>query len=143
MPVVESVCALHDFFNSLTANKQAMDSEQETQHDDDVPRTKPYCVAGADSLTSHIWKQSDGQGRFRYRFNLFRILRTGTVTQLLRPRDVLSLAKFVRVISQVLVDDGCISLRQRRVLSRLAVALDELLENEKKMEAEERKTQDS
>jgi hypothetical protein len=81
------------------------------------------------SLTSNIWKRSHGYEKYRYSFNLFRTKRNGKVTNLFRPDDVLPLANFVRVISQVLVDDGCISPEQRRVFLVLAAAMDEFLDS--------------
>lgn len=93
-----------------------------------TPKSKPYCIVGAGNLTSNVWKRTRAGERVVYRFNLFRTKRNGRVTQLLRPEDVLPLAKFVRVISQVLADDGCTSCDQRHLLQFLADALDELLE---------------
>ena len=114
-----------------------MTNEQEPKAPAQLTRLKPYCVVGAGCLTSHIWKQGDGDEQFSYRFNLFRTQRNGRVTQLLRPDDVLPLAKFVCVISQVLVDDGCISQEHRRIMRHLASALDDLLDSEELRHSEE------
>ena len=95
----------------------------------DEPESKPYCIVGAGSLTSNVWKETHNTCEFRYRFNLYRTKRSGKVTNRFRPGDVLSLAKFVRVVSQVLADDGCITTEQRRLFSFLATAMDEILES--------------
>lgn len=94
-----------------------------------TPQPKPYCIVGAGHLTSHLWIRIQSDESVVYRFNLFRTQRNGRVTQLLRPQDVLPLAKFVRVISQVLVDDGCTSPKVGRLLKHLATALDDVIES--------------
>ena len=106
-----------------------MNTDQEPELPRDEPESKPYCIVGAGRLTSSVWKQSRGSDEFRYRFNLFRTKRSGKVTNRFRPQDVLSLAKFVRVISQVLVDDGCVTAEQRQLLVFLDTAMDEILES--------------
>ncbi|QDV85449.1 hypothetical protein [Planctomycetes bacterium TBK1r] len=106
-----------------------MNTDQEPEQPQKQPESKPYCIVGAGSLTSNVWKQSQGSDDFRYRFNLFRTKRSGKVTNQFRPQDVLSLAKFVRVISQMLADDGCITAEQRRLLVFLDTAMDDVLES--------------
>lgn len=113
---------------TIETERSTMNRKQRPKASDSTPESKPYCIVGAGNLTSHIWKRAHGDEQFIYRFNLFRTQRNGRATQLLRPEDVLPLAKFVRVISQVLAEDGCISPDQRRQLSYLATALDEILD---------------
>lgn len=105
-----------------------MNNDQHATVTTNATRSKPYSIVGSCCLTSHVWKHGDAQSGFFYRFNLVRTRRNGEVTQLLRPEDVLPLAKFVQVISQVFLDDGCISQNHRNVMLYLAHALDELLD---------------
>lgn len=107
-----------------------MNNEQHATVTTNATRSKPYCVVGSGCLTSHVWKNGDAQSGFFYRFNLFRTRRNGEVTQLLRPDDVLPLAMFVRVFSQVFVDDGCISQHHRKIIHHVAHTLDELFDTD-------------
>ncbi len=107
-----------------------MNNEQHTRVTTNATKSKPYCIVGSGCLTSHVWKHGDAHSGFYYRFNLFRTRRNAEVTQLLRPDDVLPLAKFVRVISQVFLDDGCVSQHHRNVMRHLAHALEELLDTD-------------
>lgn len=131
---MEGIRALHDSLQkaahqTIETDNESMNSDQEPELPRDESESKPYCIVGAGSLTSNVWKQSRGSDEFRYRFNLFRTKRNGKVTNRFRPQDVLSLAKFVRVISQVLADDGCITPEQRRLLLFFDTAMDEVLES--------------
>lgn len=131
---MEGIRALHGSLQKAAhqtneTDTEPMNTEQEPELPRDEPESKPYCIVGAGSLTSNVWKQTRGSDEFRYRFNLFRTKRSGKVTNRFRPRDVLSLAKFVRVISQVLADDGCITTEQRRLFQFLDTAMDEVLES--------------
>jgi hypothetical protein len=112
-----------------TADLIPMNPLQHAELPREEPESKPYCIVGAGGLTSNVWKQARKTGEFRYQFNLFRTKRSGKVTNRFCPDDVLSLAKFVRVISQVLVDDGCITAEQRGLLVFLGTAMDEVLES--------------
>lgn len=102
-----------------------------------IPAAKPYCIVGSGHLTAHLWKRPRSDESCVYRFNLFRTQRNGRVSQLLRPNDVLPLIKFVRVISQVIDDDGCISAEQRRLLRHLAAALDDVIDNTEVQQCEQ------
>lgn len=76
-----------------------------------------------------IWKSDELTTESVYQFNLFRCEQpTGEVSQQLHPEDVVDLVKLARVLSQVLVDDGCLSHRLRKQLERLAMDLDSLWE---------------
>lgn len=86
---------------------------------------KPYAMLGAGRLASALWKAGDERCGWRYRFNVYRMSgRSGEVCQLLRPGDVLDLVKLAQVLAAVLVDDGCVSGRERRVLGDLAARLE-------------------
>ena len=86
---------------------------------------KPYVMAGAGKLTATIWKSGDERVGWHYRFNVFRCdASTGEVNQQLRPEDIGDLVKLARVLSQVVVDDGCIPHDLREELERLSTELD-------------------
>lgn len=92
--------------------------------DFDVQQLRPYCVAGADRLTSHLWKFGSEDTGYRFRFNVMRQEATGSVSQTFRPSDLASLIKLTQVLASILVDDGCISQAERRALKSLAQRLD-------------------
>lgn len=90
---------------------------------------KPYALVGAGRLTATVWKADELTAESIYQFNVFRCEQsTGEVSQQLHPEDVVDLVKLARVLSQVLVDDGCISHRLREQLEQLATDLDTLWE---------------
>ena len=81
-------------------------------------------------LTASVWKSNKKRSGCRYRFNVFRLSsETGRVTHCLLPSDLPNLVKLVRVLSQVIADDGCISSDLRNRLSELAVSIDSLSEH--------------
>lgn len=87
---------------------------------------KPMGMVGAGPLTSMIWKTGDPDAGWRYRFNLFRTTsRSGRISQLFTPADVIHFVKLAHVLAAVLADDGCLSPVERGVLKRLAADLDE------------------
>jgi hypothetical protein len=93
--------------------------------------TKPYAAIGAGRLVSTIWKRGNPQDGWRYRFNVFRMSHSsGRVSRLLRPADVLDLAKLCQVLAATLVDDGCISAAERQQLQDLATKLDAVTNKE-------------
>lgn len=89
---------------------------------------KPYCSLGAGCLSSFLWKIGDNDSGWRYRFNIYRLAaKSGRVSQLFRPADLMHFVKLVQVMASVIADDGCLSPVERGVLRRLATELDELL----------------
>jgi hypothetical protein len=54
----------------------------------------------------------------------------GRVTRLLRPADVIDLAKLCQVLAATFVDDGCISAKERQLLRNLAAKLDAITNKE-------------
>lgn len=90
-------------------------------------RPKPMAMVGAGTLASAIWKTGDEASGWRYRFNVFRQLPgNGRVSQLFQPADLRDWVKLTQVLAAVLADDGCLSRKDRRLLRRLAVELDEV-----------------
>lgn len=89
---------------------------------------KPYCSLGAGCLSSFLWKIGDNDSGWRYRFNIYRLAaKSGRVSQLFRPADLMHFVKLVQVMASVIADDGCLSSVERGVLRRLATELDALL----------------
>ena len=84
-------------------------------------------MVGAGTLASAIWKTGDEASGWRYRFNVFRQLPgNGRVSQLFQPADLRDWVKLTQVLAAVLADDGCLSRKDRRLMRRLAVELDEV-----------------
>jgi hypothetical protein len=78
---------------------------------------KPYAAVGAGQLVSAVWKRGDERVGWHYRFNIFRMSRlNGRVSRLLRPGDVIDLAKLCQVLAATFVDDGCITVEERTLL---------------------------
>jgi hypothetical protein len=85
---------------------------------------RPYAAVGAGPLTATIWKSGDECSGWRYAFNVFRqSRRTGRVTQLYQPDDVVDFVKLCQVLATVLADDGCLDTRLRHDLAQLAATL--------------------
>src|SRR5687768_16873815 len=92
-------------------------------------QSRPMAMVGAGDLTSTIWKVGDEYSGWRYRFNVFRQpSRTGNVSRLFRPADLLDIVKLTQVLTAVLADDGCLPQRERATLLRLASELDDVLQ---------------
>ena len=78
---------------------------------------KPYTALGAGQLVSTVWKRGDQHVGWHYRFNILRMNRVnGRVSRLLRPADVIDLAKLCQLLAATFVDDGCISTAERQQL---------------------------
>ncbi len=87
---------------------------------------RPYTMAGAGPLVSSVWKVGDSEVGWAYRFNIYRMTpRTGHVTQLFKPEDVLHLSKLCRVLAAILADDGCIPASLRSELVSLTEKFDD------------------
>jgi hypothetical protein len=91
---------------------------------------KPHEIVGAGDLTATIWKKGDEHGGWRYHFNVYRqSCRSGAVSQLFRPGDVIDFIKLCQVLAMTLADDGCLEFKQRRQLAELAARLDSITRN--------------
>jgi hypothetical protein len=87
--------------------------------------SKPYEIVGAGQLTATVWKTGDAACGWKYRFNVYRQSQeSGVVSQLYRPADVKDLVKLCQVLAIALVDDGCLTAGERRVLVKLTAQLD-------------------
>lgn len=86
---------------------------------------RPYAMVGAGPLSAAIYKDGSEECGWRYRFMVFSIDPTaGTVSQLFKPEEVVSLAKLARMLALVLADDGCLDNQLRTDLNHLARGLD-------------------
>lgn len=90
---------------------------------------KPYFVAGAERLTSSVYKRNMDRIGIRYQFNVVCLNEsTGEVTHWLQPDDLEAIVKLTRVLAAELADDGCMEQPLRRRLRTLAKALDETIQ---------------
>jgi len=81
---------------------------------------QPYFVAGAGDLISHVrLDETEFCGR-SYRFNLYRILPNGDVTNWLRPGDLRDIIKACQVLAFSIADDGWIEDSLRLQVAELA-----------------------
>ena len=87
-------------------------------------KPSPYAVSGSGELGSFIWKHGREESGWRYRFNIFRLAPGEMIRHSLRPEDLPSLMRLVRVLAQVLVDDGCLLHSLRQELAELAIVID-------------------
>lgn len=92
---------------------------------DGAKQEKPYAMVGSGRLASSIWKTGDESSGWEYRFNVFRLAPGGRVGQRFRPNDLKDIVKLVKVLAAVLLDDGCISGKERLRLSQLVAELDQ------------------
>lgn len=109
-----------------------VETEPTMRSDTQTASEKPYATLGAGQLTSTLWKNGDVRSGWSYRFNIYRTnSRNGRVFRLFRPVDVPHLIKLCYVLAAALVDDGCISADERRILAALATKLDRIIRKDK------------
>ena len=84
---------------------------------------RPYFVAGAGELVSHVHRQGPEHSSLQYRFNIFRIDSKGEATNWLRPDDVRDIVKTCQVLAFSIADDGWIEDSLRKQLADLAEEL--------------------
>ncbi len=90
---------------------------------------RPFETVGAGSWIAPIWKRSNGDGDYSYRFTLSRMrpVWPGVLSRRFHPRDVLDLPKLTQVLAATLVADGCMAEGMKDDLACLASQLDSFL----------------
>src|SRR5262245_59480779 len=85
---------------------------------------KPYLIVGAGPLTATRTTKANQLETGNIHFSIVHTAhRSGDVSQISTPRNLRALAKLVRLLAEVLADDGCLPAEERADLCRLAVEL--------------------
>ena len=97
---------------------------------------KPYFVAGAGDLISHIHRLETELDEAQYRFNLYRIDSKGEAISWLRPNDLRNIVKACQVLAFSIADDGWVEETLHQQLVELANDLQNITDSWSQHDAE-------